>query len=182
MLLASGLNFGARASLPHLLGICLGFPVMILLIGLGFGALFAAYPVLHDIIKVAGLVYLLHLAWRIGSARQQSASNTPSKPLNFWQSALFQWVNPKGWIMGSSALATFTSLENNFFTQVVIVAFVFFLVSIPSTASWLFFGAGLQRYLRQPEYLRAFNIGMALLLVVSIFPVISELLSRFNPG
>ena len=155
---------------------------MILVIGLGFGTLFAAYPVLHDIIKVVGLVYLLYLAWRIASTRQASSASALAKPLNFWQSALFQWVNPKGWIMGSSALATFTSLENNFFTQVVVVAFVFFLVSIPSTGSWLFFGAGLQRYLRQPEYLRLFNIGMALLLVVSIFPVISELVTRFYPG
>jgi threonine/homoserine/homoserine lactone efflux protein len=177
MLMASGLNFGIKPSLPHMLGICIGFPLMIIVIGLGFGAVFAAYPILHEIIKVVGITYLFYLAWRIANTRQQASSSSSSKPLKFWQSALFQWVNPKGWIMSTSALATFSSLDGDFLFQVFIIAGVFFIVSIPSTGAWLIFGTGLQKYLRQPKYLRVFNISMATLLIASIVPVILGMLT-----
>ena len=176
MILASGLNFGIRASMAHLLGISFGFPLMIIIIGFGFGAVFEAYPLLHEIIKIIGITYLLYLAWRIATTRVQREADKPSKPFSFLQSALYQWVNPKGWIMGSSALATFTSLEGNFFLQVAMVALTFFVVSFPGAGSWLLFGAGLQKYLTQPKYLRVFNVSMAVLLVASITPAILEFL------
>ena len=96
MVMASGVNFGIQKSLPHLLGICLGFPIMVITIGLGFSAVFQAYPLLHELIKVIGVIYLLYLAWLIASAKPAVISTDASKPLSFQQAALFQWVNPKG--------------------------------------------------------------------------------------
>ena len=177
MLTSAGLNFGVRRGIPHLSGICLGVGIMFLLVGLGFGTLFELYPVLHETIKVIGVIYLLYLAWKIGSTRQSSTDNTQSKPMTFWQAVAFQWVNPKAWVMGSSALAAFTSLEGNFFIQVLIVSASFKVITIPSAGIWLVFGASLQHILKDPNHFKIFNISMALLLVASILPVIWDTIS-----
>ena len=176
MIMASGLNFGTVRSLPHLLGICFGFPVMVILIGTGLGVVFEQLPMLHEIIKVIGVIYLLYLAWRIANAEKSARTGTPGKPLTFIQSALFQWVNPKGWIMASSAIAAYTTVGADIFLQVFLIAFIFFLTTFPSAGSWLIFGVALKRYLDQPRYRRIFNISMAVLLVVSIVPVALDLL------
>jgi len=176
MLTTTGLNFGVRRGVPHLLGICIGFPVMLALIGLGFGALFQLYPILHEVIKIIGVIYLLFLAWKIASAGSGAAKVRQSKPINFWQSAAFQWINPKAWIMGSSALAAYTTLDDNFFIQVLIICVTFMIITIPCAGIWLVFGAGLQHFLRDPKHLRIFNLCMALLLVASILPVVWEML------
>ena len=176
MLTTTGLNFGVRRGLPHLLGICIGFPVMLALIGLGFGTLFELYPILHEAIKIIGIVYLLYLAWKIAGTRGGVGQIAQQKPINFWQAAAFQWVNPKAWIMGSSALAAYTTLDDNFFIQVAIICITFLIITLPCAGVWLVFGAGLQRFLRDPKHLRLFNIVMALLLVASIMPVVWEML------
>ncbi len=177
MLTTTGLNFGIRRGLPHLLGICIGFPVMLVLIGLGLGGLFELYPVLHEIIRVVGIAYLFYLAWKIANALPGNQQPRQSRPMTFWQSAAFQWVNPKGWVMGSSALAAFTSLDANFLVQVLLVAAVFMLVAFPCAGIWLVFGASLQHLLRDPLHLRIFNISMAVLLIASIIPVIMAMLN-----
>lgn len=177
MLTTTGLNFGVRRGIPHLLGICIGFPVMLALIGLGFGTLFQLYPVLHEIIKIIGIVYLLYLAWKIASSSGGISTVSQSRPINFWQSAAFQWINPKAWIMGSSALAAYTTLDDNFFVQVTIVCITFMIITFPCAGVWLVFGAGLQKFLRDPAHLKLFNIAMALLLVGSILPVVWGMLA-----
>jgi len=177
MLTTTGLNFGVRRGLPHLAGICIGFPVMLALIGLGFGSLFHLYPILHDIIKVVGIAYLLYLAWKIASTVTGPEAVNQSKPIGFWQAAAFQWVNVKAWIMGSSALAAYTSLGDNFFLQVAIICISFIFITLPFAGIWLVFGAGLQRFLHDPKQLRLFNIVMALLLVASILPVMWEMVN-----
>ena len=177
MLTTTGLNFGVRRGVPHLLGICIGFPVMLALIGLGFGTLFELYPLLHEAIKLVGIAYLLYLAWKIAGASGGVKPVSQRKPINFWQAAAFQWVNPKAWIMGSSALAAYTSLDDSFFVQVAIICVSFMLITIPCAGVWLVFGAGLQRFLRDPKHLKLFNIAMALLLVVSILPVVREMIA-----
>ncbi len=176
MIMASGVNFGTQRSLPHLFGISIGFPVMIVLIGLGFGVVFQKFPALHEAIKIIGIIYLIYLAWRIANAGNQSNTRAPSKPFTFIQSALFQWVNPKGWIMASSAIAAYTSVGEGIFLQVLLIAFIFMLVAFPSAGSWLVCGATMQRFLQHPGYRKAFNISMALLLIASIVPVALELI------
>ena len=175
MLTTTGLNFGVRRGVPHLLGICIGFPVMLALIGIGFGTLFQLYPILHEVIKVVGVIYLLYLAWKIASARGGVGKVSQSKPISFWQSAGFQWINPKAWIMGSSALAAYTTLDDNFFIQVLIICVTFMIITIPCAGIWLVFGAGLQHFLKDPLHLKIFNITMALLLIASILPVVWEI-------
>lgn len=152
---------------------------MLVLIGLGFGTLFKLYPILHELIKVAGILYLLYLAWKIATSHQLSKQTEATRPMTFWQAAAFQWVNPKAWVMGSSALAAFTSLDANYFIQVLLVATAFMLVAFPSAGVWLVFGAGLQHFLRDPDHLKIFNITMAILLIASIAPVAMGMVSGY---
>ncbi|WP_394133010.1 LysE family translocator [Shewanella maritima] len=172
MLMSSGVNFGIKSSLPHLSGICVGFPSMVLAVGLGLSALFQAFPAIHTLIKVVGIVYLLYLAWLIANNHSKLEGKTTSKPFSFWQAAAFQWVNPKGWIMAIGAIATFTSMTQPLTMQVVMIACIFFCIALPCGIVWLGFGVALKKLLKNDKQQRIFNITMALLLVLSIIPMV----------
>jgi threonine/homoserine/homoserine lactone efflux protein len=174
MLMASGANFGFRATAPHMLGVSLGFFVLVVAVGLGLGGLFAAYPALHDVLAVAGGLYLLWLAWKIATAKGFGTGEAGARPMTFLQAAAFQWVNPKGWAMALGAVTAYAPRENYAF-NVLLISLIFTLVNLPCVASWTGFGVGLRRFLDKPAVLRAFNVGMALLLVLSLVPVALEL-------
>jgi threonine/homoserine/homoserine lactone efflux protein len=169
MVLASGVNFGFWPTIPHLLGIDLGFAVMIIAVGLGIGGLFVAFPILHTALRYGGALYLLYLAWKIASSGGPNTDGGRKKPMTFLQAAAFQWVNPKGWIAAIGAVATYTP-ANGFFINLLIVTAVFALVMGPCIALWAAAGTALRGFLSNPAYLRAFNITMALLLVASLYP------------
>lgn len=174
MLLASGVNFGIRRSLPHMLGISLGFMVLVIAVGMGLGQLFERLPVLHDVLRYVGAAYLLYLAWKIAQSGAPQGRDTPSaRPFTFLQAAAFQWVNPKAWIMAIGAITTYTPHEG-FFTNVLLIAALFALVNCPSVGLWTVAGSLLRKWLDNPRALRAFNIGMALLLVASLYPIVID--------
>ena len=175
--MTSGLNFGIKKSLPHLFGICLGFPLMVVLVGLGFSVVFEQYPLFHQVIKILGILYLLYLSWRIATSPINELDQGKAKPLSFIQAAAFQWVNPKAWVMASGAVAAFTSATSDMTWQVLYIALSFLLVAFPSVGMWLVFGQSLKRLLRNPLHQRLFNISMAILLVLSMVPVIREVLT-----
>lgn len=173
MIMSSGLNYGVNRSLPHLLGICLGFPAMIVAIGLGLGTLFSQFPLLHEIIRWVGIAYLLYLAWVIASTREVGSAGT-QKPFTFLQAVAFQWVNPKGWIMAVGALAAFTSPSGEMWVDVARIALTFVAIGGPCIIVWLLFGVGLKRMLTEPKHLRRFNITMGLLLAASVVPMLID--------
>lgn len=173
MLMTSGVNFGVKRSIPHLLGISLGFPTMILAIGLGLSALFQSYPIIHQVIKVVGIGYLLYLSWLIANSSSKMEGKVIAKPFSFIQAAAFQWVNPKGWIMAVGAIATFTSVQQDLTPQVITIATVFLCVAFPCAIVWLGFGVALKRILKNERQQKIFNITMAVLLVASIIPMIA---------
>jgi len=179
MLMTSGMNFGIKRSIPHVLGICVGFPVMIILIGLGFSIVFEKFPILHEVIKIFGLVYLLYLSWLIASASPDKLESKESKPFTFLQAALFQWVNPKAWVVATSSISAYTTLEGNIYSQVLIIAIAFFFAAIIATSTWLVFGKGIKQILQSAKQQRIFNISMAALLVASVFPVIQQLYQQY---
>ena len=169
MLLASGLNFGFRHSIPHMLGIGIGFGTMIVIIGLGLGKVFEAVPLFYTMLRYCGGAYMLWLAWKIAASGPIGDGDQKGKPLSFVQAAMFQWVNPKAWIMAITAIATYTVPQNYIFS-VLMVGLVFVIVNIPSISSWTLFGSALRRWLNDPRLVRWFNIAMALLLVASLLP------------
>ncbi len=175
MLASSGLNFGFRRSVPHLLGVNLGFTLMIFLVGVGLGSVFQQTPALYTVLKYAGAAYLLYLAWKIANSGPMEEGEARGKPFTFLQAAAFQWVNPKAWVMAVGVVATYTP-QNGFFANLVIATIVCGVVNLPSVGIWVTFGTALRRVLHRPAAIRAFNVGMALLLVASLYPVALEML------
>ncbi|PBQ14047.1 lysine transporter LysE [Pseudomonas congelans] len=174
MLLASGVNFGFSRTLPHMLGISVGFFVLVLAVGFGLGNVFKAWPVLYTILRYVGAAYLLYLAWKIATSGPASDNvDSQGKPLSFMSAALFQWVNPKAWIMAIGAISTYTPMQGYFYNVVVISA-VFALINLPSVGVWAGFGSLLRNVLRDPLGLRIFNGVMAALLVASLYPLFIE--------
>ena len=173
MLAASGLNFGFRRSMPHLLGVNLGFTLMIFLVGVGLGSVFQHVPQLYTVLKYVGAAYLLYLAWKIANSGGMEDGAVSGKPMTFLQAAAFQWVNPKAWVMAVGVIATYTP-QAGFFANLVIATVVCGIVNLPSIGVWVTFGTALRRVLHKPWAIRAFNISMALLLVASLYPVALE--------
>ncbi len=171
MLLASGVNFGFRRTIPHMLGVGLGFAFMLLCVGAGLGALIKQYPIIHQGLKVAGVGYLLYLAWKIANSGPIEEKNGSAVPITFLQAAAFQWVNPKAWFMGITAMAVYTQPTNYAFT-VGLVALVFALVNLPSVSLWCAMGTAMRQFLSDPQKLRIFNVTMALLLIASLWPML----------
>lgn len=174
MIMSSGVNYGVKASVPHWLGICLGFPFMVLLVGMGFGVVFERFPHLHQLIKVLGVAYLLWLAWHIATAEPKAIERGKRKPFSFWQAVLFQWVNGKAWIMASGAVAAFTSVGGIYWIEVSIITAAFLLMAFPCVGLWLVCGAALRSVLTKALFQRVFNISMATILVLSMLPVLVD--------
>lgn len=174
MLMASGANFGFRRTLPHMLGVGLGFTAMVTLVGLGLVGLFDAYPLSYEVLKVVSVVYLVYLAWKIATsaapAGTEASVETQGKPITFIQAVLFQWVNPKAWTMALTALTVYAPSQN--LTAVLIVAFVFGAINLPCVSSWTLLGQQLQRWLTSRRRLVVFNVSMAVLLIASLYPVL----------
>ncbi len=179
MMLASGVNYGFRRSVPHLLGISLGFCFMIVAVGLGLAALFTQFPVLHTLLKVVGTLYMLWLAYKIATSTG-GIEGKNAAPMTFLQACAFQWVNPKAWMMALGALSTYPVASQAYLPQVLLVSLVFGIFNMPCVAVWLGLGSGLKSYLDQPAYLKAFNYLMAALLVASLYPIAVELKALFH--
>jgi len=174
MLLGSGANFGLRASVPHMLGVVVGFLALLLLVGIGLGGIFAAYPALHTFLAWAGTAYLLYLAARIATSGSLKERRDGARPMRFAEALLFQAVNPKGWAMALGAVTAYAPAEH-YFTNVLIVVAVFGVVNAPCIFAWTACGVSMRRFLDRPAVLRGFNIAMALALVASLVPTIVDL-------
>jgi threonine/homoserine/homoserine lactone efflux protein len=173
MLLASGVNFGFRRSLPHMFGVGFGFVFMIVALGLGVGQIFTAFPALYSVLKWVSIVYMLWLAWQIANAGPVAKDEqSGAEPMTFVAAALFQWVNPKAWAMGLTGVTAYT-LPANYWLSLAIMALTFGLINIPSIACWAGFGVALRTFLQDPARVRVFNISMALLLIASLYPVLT---------
>lgn len=181
MIAASGANYGFRASVPHMLGICIGFSVMILVIG-GVGLSVIRNPMAITTLRWVGVAYLLWLAWKIAMADPlpQAADTAQSavrgKPLTFLQAALFQWVNPKAWTVAAGALATYAAVggDRDALALTFVLAGIFGSVSLPIVMGWAMLGIGAGRMLKSRQAMRRFNWTMAALLAASLVPTIVE--------
>jgi len=161
MLVSSVLNYGVRRTLPHMAGIILGIMLMLLVVGSGLGAVFAQWPLLHRLLQGVCALYLLYLAWRIATAPVMTESCGSGKPFSFWQAAMFQWVNPKAWAFALAVVAVYIPAAH-FFLSLCLAMLVCGLVNLPAALIWALFGMALRRL-----------IGMALLLVLSLYPMLA---------
>lgn len=174
MMMNSGLNFGIRKSLPHYFGVCLGFAAMILIVALGFGALFIKYTWTQQVLKIVGIAYMLYLAWKIANNSKKNTFKSTTKPMTFLQAVLFQWVNPKAWTMIISAISifsisTFTPIENAMMMTIVFLIVIFF-----SGMTWILCGHALQNILKNEKQKQIFNYAMASTLALSVILMFLE--------
>jgi threonine/homoserine/homoserine lactone efflux protein len=174
MLMTSGTNFGFVRTIPHMLGVSIGFTLMIVLVGAGLAKVFELYPLAHTVLKYGSAAYLLYLAWKIATSAPPGAegeAKTGARPMTFIQAALFQWVNPKAWTMALTAVSAYT-LPADPMLSLLLVAAVFGAINLPTVSSWTLMGVQLRRFLSDPVKLRAFNIVMAVTLVATLYPIV----------
>jgi threonine/homoserine/homoserine lactone efflux protein len=172
MVLSSGLTFGFRPTIPHIAGITFGCAFMVAAVGLGFGSIFVAYPVLQTILKFAGAAYLVYLAAAM-SEPVKPGEDSGRRPMTFWGAALFQWVNVKGWVMVIGTITAYAGIAR-FPWNMVIQVVVCLLLGVVSTSIWTLSGSSLRVLMASPRAVRAFNIVMATLLLASLIPVFMD--------
>ncbi|WP_439369926.1 LysE family translocator [Bradyrhizobium sp. PMVTL-01] len=174
MLLSSGLTYGFRRTIPHIVGIVIGFAFMVATVGLGLGTVFLAYPILQGILKYAGAVYLIYLAAVIGmSGPTRPGEEDGRGPMTFWGAAMFQWINAKGWVIVIGTITAYAAIAH-FPINIVIQTLISLLVGTVSTVVWALFGTALRPILTSERLVRAFNILMAILLLASLYPVFMD--------
>jgi threonine/homoserine/homoserine lactone efflux protein len=172
LLAASGVNFGFMRTMPHILGVTVGFDVLLIAGAIGVGLLFAAIPQLQLVLKIGGAIYMLYLAWRVATAHHAGAdSEVAARPFTFLQAAAFQWINPKAVIAVVGGVALYVRPGHEWIDFPLMLA-VMTVATLGAVVLWTGFGVALRRLLRDPGRARVFNISMALLLVASIVPMV----------
>lgn len=176
MLLASGMNYGVVRTIPHMLGIGLGFPIMVFLVGMGISKVFEIVPHSYLVLKITCTIYFLYLAWRIATAtkpnREAIEGNTSqNRPFTFLEAVAFQWINPKAWTMALTAISLYTPV-NQPVSTVAIVALAFVVASIFSTNIWATMGEKMRRIIQNEVSRKTFNYLCALLLLASLYPIL----------
>lgn len=163
MLATSGAMFGYRRALPQIFGTNSGVAVQTFVTCLGLGSLFVAFPVLHQILRVAGAMYLVFLAYKLSASSLGEARE--SKPLSFVQAALFQAVNPKSWVKSITLASVFMPVGLSAPVGALLVATVGLIIGFPSASMWALFGVAIRRLLTDPFKRRIFNLSMGAMLV-----------------
>lgn len=172
MLMASGINFGFARTIPHMLGVGIGFTVMIVAVGAGVAGAIAAVPGAFTAIKWISAAYLLWMAWKIAtSVPKLGSAERRARPFGFFEAAAFQWINPKAWTMALTAAAAYVPADDPT-TGLLIVAAVFGAINLPSVSLWALMGTSLRRVLADPKRMRAFNIVAACTLVATLYPIV----------
>jgi len=174
MLMSSGATFGFRRSWAHILGISGGCMVMILLLGFGLAAAMARAPWVYPVLHLVSTGYLLYLAWRIATSAGAGAISSRARPLTFIEAAAFQWVNPKAWAMTLGAVTSFAR-PDHLITDIPVIALVICALGLPCIMLWAGGGLLVRQLLTRATMLRAFNIAMAAMLVLSLTPGLVEL-------
>jgi threonine/homoserine/homoserine lactone efflux protein len=176
MLLASGVNFGFRRTMLHVLGISAGVALLMAGVGFGLSEAFRRFPVLYSVLEALSVAYLLYLAWKVGTSAEAQIRGGAQRPMRFYEALAFQWINPKAWMMALTAKTT-VQLSEDLSVNAVLMAVVLCVVGMPCICLWAGFGMVMRRVLSRPLWLRAFNLTMAVALVATLYPVLLKLLA-----
>lgn len=167
ILWASGLRFGYRRTLAHVLGTAIGIGALVVVASVGVGELVRAVPALELALRVGGSAYLLWLAYLVARSGSGSRS-TVASPLRLWQAVAFQWVNPKGWIFALTAVGTFLPGGLHRAAGVGLTTVLLMGIVVVTASIWALGGAALSRWVDDPRSLRVVSIVLAVLLVGSV--------------
>ena len=173
MMMASGAAYGLKRTVPHMAGVILGFGAMTIAVGLGVAGVFQVAPWLYTVLRWGAAAYILYLAYRMATAKGAGTGMVDGQPMTFLAAVAFQWINPKAWVMALGAVTTYAE-HGRLAADVVLIGTVMMIVTIPSTLIWTVFGINIRRWLKSPRHLKAFNWSMAALLVLSLYPLVTE--------
>lgn len=171
MLTNSGATYGFKKTLPHILGVSLGSPALLIVITV-IGSNFVDSGIFKYVFRIVSVLYLSWLAFKIATTKPLQKESYTSRPLNFMQAAGVQWLNPKIWSQYIVALGLYLSSREKFAFKVMIIACIFTVIGIFSCCLWVFFGKLISIYLNKEKHFRIFNISMAVLLILTIVPII----------
>lgn len=166
----SGATFGLRRTMPQILGVTVGYPLMLAALGLGLGEIFRVLPWLHNVLRFVGAAFLFYLAWKLARAQAPEAADT-AKPVGFFEAVLFQWLNPKAWSIALGSIAAFTTpgiATQDFLRETLIYTLVAALVTFPSMVLWCLFGVAISNALKDDRRRRIVNLSLAALLALSV--------------
>lgn len=166
MLASSGVNFGFRRTLPHMLGISFGCAFQLFVTATLLGSVLGWLDGTRSVLAVIGCSYLLYLSWRLIHSTAPGSKEV-GKPLRFIEAALFQWINPKAWVMAVNAAILFMPKQGSLLHAALALAAVTLIVNLPCIAVWALGGDRLRRYLQQARHLRLFNLAMAMLMAAT---------------
>jgi len=168
MLLASGMNHGVRGTVRHMAGVSLGFAFLIFLVAVGLGALFEQYESLETVLSLVGAGYLLYLAWKVFTTTAVKTAEGSAAPFTFLQAAAFQWVNPKAWVMATTATSTLLDTEASVIGGAAALTAGFWVVNLPCIAAWMFSGVYAQRWVEDEHRIGLINRTLGVVLALTV--------------
>ena len=162
-----GFNFGIKKSLPLIVGVTFGYTSLLIVLAAGLIAIFKTYPLLQIILKVCGSIFLIYLAYKI-SFKNKIEQRTVTNPVNFFDTFTFQFINPKGVIIGITTISTFVEAGSNYLLHSFIVVGVSSCVAVTSITSWCLLGKFLRKFATNEKFIQWFNYVMSVLLIVCV--------------
>ena len=171
LLASSGARFGLRSTLPHVLGVAIGFAVMVFLGALGLGGIFHTWPMLAEVLRWLSISTMLWLAWQISTSTTPAEARegrSASRPWRFHEAAAFQWINPKAWLITTGVVSQFVA-GPSLLGQAALCSAVYLVAGLSSAYGWAAFGVTIQRFLKTPFQRRLFNGSMASLIVMTVW-------------
>ncbi len=174
--LSIGFNYGYKRVIPHILGVTIGFPVMLVLIGTVLYPLMKHFETFYNILKYGSILYIFYLAYKIATSSidAKELEENKKRPITFFQSLAFQWINPKAWAGALSTVSVYIPAGENFLKGLYIAAFTSAVTIVGAISLWALMGKKIKTLLKNPLHVRVFNYLMAILLIVSVAMMIIE--------
>jgi len=163
----SGFNHGIKKSVPLMLGVIFGFTTMLAVVNFGLINIFNIYPIIQEVLIVTGTIFLVYLAYKI-SFSKSSTNNKELKPVNFIETFLFQFLNPKGVIVAVIAVSTYTESGINFLNYSIWMLSIAFIFAIISIIFWTLLGRFMRKFATNEKFIKWFNYAMSTLLLFCI--------------
>ena len=164
----TALNFGIKKTIPTLLGVIVGWTLLIILLQLGSVSIFQKYQIIQTIIKFLGSIYLLYMAYKLSFGGQTKEKKIDPKPVTFINTFFFQFVNPKSIIVGLTSISLFIDTENNYLRDSIILTILWFLMAVGSQTGWCLMGKYMRKFATSQKFIKNFNFSMSFLLIVCV--------------
>tara|TARA_Y100000590_G_scaffold48658_1_gene51547 strand:- start:7964 stop:8554 length:591 start_codon:yes stop_codon:yes gene_type:complete len=163
----SGFNFGIIKTIPHILGVTLGFTSLVLFLTIGLINVFKLFPIIQVVMKYLGTLFLIYLAYKIATSNT-SDDTKKDNPVKFIETFFFQYLNPKGVTVAIIVVSTYVELGDNYFNYAAQVVLLALLFSSTSITLWTFIGKFLRKFATNEKFIKIFNYAMSCLLLLSI--------------